>query len=74
MALEPVTGQWLQVIAKPDVAPLNWHEWSATSEQAVYDRLQKEHEGLRYVPGCRVSVRLYLHLNHITTSSNYDTT
>lgn len=57
-AQEPTSGQWLQVIAKPDIAPLNWHEWSAPSEQAAYDRIQQELEAKKYRPGLRAAVRL----------------
>lgn len=50
------TEEWLQVIAKPNVAALNWEEWTAPSKQAMLERLQQEQDALRYTPGCRASV------------------
>ncbi|KUI70611.1 Putative peroxisomal-coenzyme A synthetase [Cytospora mali] len=54
-AIIPGTNVWVHTIAKPDVVPLNWEEWSADSEQAALDRLQAEHLSLRYRPGVRGS-------------------
>ncbi|KAG8161218.1 hypothetical protein KVR01_009482 [Diaporthe batatas] len=51
----PSTEEWLQVIAKPNVANLNWEEWSAPSKGAMLERLQREHDAERYTPGCRAS-------------------
>lgn len=56
LAKLPSSNEWLQVIAKPNVAALNWEQWSASSKQAMLERLQQEHDALRYIPGCRASV------------------
>lgn len=55
-AQDPHSGQWLQVIAKPDVAPLNWDEWSVSSEKAAYEKLQRDLGATYHPPGSRASV------------------
>lgn len=56
LAVVPGTDMWLHVVAKPGSVPLDWQQWSADSKQAALDRLQAEHEALRYKPGIRASV------------------
>ncbi|ROV92500.1 hypothetical protein VSDG_06706 [Cytospora chrysosperma] len=55
LAVVPGTDMWLHVVAKPGSVPLDWQQWSADSKQAALDRLQAEHEALRYKPGIRAS-------------------
>ncbi|ROW01918.1 hypothetical protein VMCG_05513 [Cytospora schulzeri] len=60
MAVIPGTNIWLHAMAKPGVVPLDWQEWSAASKQEALDRLQAEHENLRYRPGIRASKLLLI--------------
>lgn len=56
MAQIPSSSKWLHVIVKPETVAVQWKEWTAKSRKDAYERLQFEHEKLRYFPGMRASV------------------